>query len=77
MFIYKSPKTGQIIELKEEIKEFKGRLENYILLDSILTKEEVEMLEKQKERQEYKDKIKQDVKLYDRTIIIEEVLEDE
>lgn len=76
MFIYKSPKTGQIIELKEEIKEFKGRLENYILLDSILTKEEVEMLEKQKERQEYKDKIKQDVKLYDRTIIIEEVLED-
>jgi len=75
MFIYKSTKTGQIIELKEEIKEFKGRLENYILLDSILTKEEIEILEKQKERQEYKDKVKQE--RLKQEIIIEEVLEDE
>lgn len=74
MFIYKSTKTGQIIELKEEIKEFKGRLENYILLDSILTKEEIEILEKQKERQEYKDKVKQE--RLKQEIIIEEVLED-
>ena len=92
MFRYINKNSGQIIELRREIKEFKGRLENYVLLESIVSPEEIEEIKKEQERQEYKDKIKEERlkqsyqfnnvdfqtegKLYNRTIIIEEILED-